>query len=162
MPPALKTTWWLPRCLSIQRNSRPHEDFTRYPRNLERDAELLARHGCDTIFAPSVDEMYPAGYETSIDVGRVAKPLEGERRPTHFAGVATVVLKLLNLVPADAAYFGAKDYQQTLVVGRMLTDLNVPTRLVVCPTVREADGLAMSSQRLPVRARSPASRCPVC
>lgn len=124
----------------------PHEDFTRYPRNLERDAELLARHGCDTIFAPSVDEMYPAGYETSIDVGRVAKPLEGERRPTHFAGVATVVLKLLNLVPADAAYFGAKDYQQTLVVGRMLTDLNVPTRLVVCPTVREADGLAMSSR----------------
>ncbi len=124
----------------------PHEDYQRYPRDLERDVELLAERGCDYVFAPSVDEMYPSGYETSIDVGSVAKPFEGEQRPTHFAGVATVVLKLLNLVPADAVYFGQKDYQQTLVVERMIADLNVPIDVVVCPTVREADGLAMSSR----------------
>lgn len=124
----------------------PHEDYQRYPRELDSDAAKLAQHGCDYVFAPSVEEMYPDGFETSIDVGSVALPYEGERRPTHFAGVATVVLKLLSLVPADAAFFGQKDYQQTLVVGRMIRDLNVPTDLVVCPTVRESDGLAMSSR----------------
>jgi pantoate--beta-alanine ligase len=124
----------------------PHEDYARYPRNLQRDAELLSARGCHVVFAPSVEEIYPAGYETSIDVGSVAVPLEGQRRPTHFAGVAAVVLKLLNLVPADVTYFGQKDYQQTLVVRRMVADLNVPTRVVVCPTVRESDGLAMSSR----------------
>lgn len=124
----------------------PHEDYERYPRELDTDAAKLAQHGCDYIFAPSVEEMYPTGYETSVNVGSVALPYEGERRPTHFAGVATVVLKLLTLVPADAAFFGRKDYQQTLVVGRMIRDLNVPTELVVCPTVREPDGLAMSSR----------------
>ena len=124
----------------------PHEDYERYPRNLELDAQLLAQRGCDLVFAPSTDEMYPNGYETSIDVGSVAKPFEGKRRPTHFAGVATVVLKLLNLIPAARAYFGQKDYQQTLVVGRMVQDLNVPTKIVVCPTIREPDGLARSSR----------------
>ncbi|WP_425396512.1 pantoate--beta-alanine ligase [Aeoliella sp.] len=124
----------------------PHEDYQRYPRELDSDAAKLAQHGCDYVFAPSVEEMYPDGFETSIDVGSVALPYEGERRPTHFAGVATVVLKLLSLVPADAAFFGQKDYQQTLVVGQMIRDLNVPTDLVVCPTVRESDGLAMSSR----------------
>jgi pantoate--beta-alanine ligase len=124
----------------------PHEDYQRYPRDLDRDAGLLATHGCDYIFAPSVDEMYPRGYETLVDVGSVARSLEGERRPTHFVGVATVVLKLLNLVPADVAYFGQKDYQQSLVIRRMVTDLNLPSRVVTCPTVRETDGLAMSSR----------------
>lgn len=124
----------------------PHEDFDRYPRDLDRDAGLLGERQCDLVFAPSVDEMYPKGFETSVDVGSVADPLEGERRPTHFAGVATVVLKLLNLVPADFAYFGRKDYQQTLVVGQMIRDLNLPTQLRVCATVREPDGLAMSSR----------------
>lgn len=138
----------------------PHEDYERYPRNLDIDAQLLARRGCDLIFAPSANEMYPNGYETSVDVGRVAKPYEGKRRPTHFAGVATVVLKLLNLVPANSAYFGQKDYQQTLVVGRMVEDLNVPTKIVVCPTVREPDGLARSSRNayltIEERQRAPA------
>jgi pantoate--beta-alanine ligase len=124
----------------------PHEDFNRYPRDLDRDAALLGERQCDLVFAPSVDEMYPKGFETSVDVGSVADPLEGERRPTHFAGVATVVLKLLNLVPADFAYFGRKDYQQTLVVGQMIRDLNLPTQLRVCATIREPDGLAMSSR----------------
>lgn len=124
----------------------PHEDYERYPRDLDSDAAKLSQHGCDYVFAPAVEEMYPQGFETSINVGSVALPFEGERRPTHFAGVATVVLKLLTLVPANAAFFGQKDYQQTLVVGQMIRDLNVPTKLVVCPTVRESDGLAMSSR----------------
>lgn len=124
----------------------PGEDFEKYPRNLDQDAHQLAKHGCGYIFAPSTEEMYPDGFETSVHVGQVAQPLEGERRPTHFAGVATVVLKLLQLVPADLSYFGRKDYQQTLVVQRMITDLNLPTELRVCPTIREADGLAMSSR----------------
>jgi len=124
----------------------PGEDFEKYPRDLDQDAGQLAKHGCGYIFAPSTDEMYPDGFETSVQVGQVAQSLEGERRPTHFAGVATVVLKLLQLVPAELAYFGRKDYQQTLVVQRMLTDLNLPTELRVCPTVREEDGLAMSSR----------------
>lgn len=124
----------------------PHEDFDRYPRNLERDAALLGERQCDFVFAPSVDEMYPKGFETSVEVGSVADSLEGEHRPTHFTGVATVVLKLLNLVPADAAYFGRKDYQQTLVVDQLIRDLNLPTQLRICPTVRESDGLAMSSR----------------
>lgn len=124
----------------------PHEDFDRYPRNLDADLTRLAEHDCDYVFAPSVDEMYPQQAETAVDVGGVALPLEGERRPGHFAGVATVVLKLLNLVPAHVAYFGRKDYQQTLVVGQMVRDLNVPTTIEVCPTVRDHDGLALSSR----------------
>lgn len=124
----------------------PHEDFDRYPRQLDADLALLAQHECDYVFAPSVDEMYPKGAATTVEVGGVALPLEGERRPGHFSGVATVVLKLLNLVPANCAYFGRKDYQQTLVVKQMVRDLNVATTIEVCPTVRDADGLALSSR----------------
>jgi pantoate--beta-alanine ligase len=124
----------------------PGEDFERYPRVLDRDLELLARAGCDLVFTPSVETMYPAGCETTIDVGAVAGPWEGERRPGHFAGVATIVMKLFQLAPASVAYFGRKDYQQTLVIARMVADLNVPIEVRVCPTVREPDGLAMSSR----------------
>ena len=124
----------------------PSEDFARYPRELSRDSELLATVGCDVVFSPTTDGMYPDKFSTSIDVGSVAEPWEGASRPTHFAGVATVVCKLLNIVPADFAYFGQKDYQQTVVVRQMVRDLNVATTIRVCPTIREDDGLAMSSR----------------
>lgn len=124
----------------------PTEDLDKYPRELESDLEKLASAGCDLVFVPSVETMYPAGCETTIDVGPLARTLEGESRPTHFAGVATVVLKLLNIAPAQLAFFGRKDYQQTLVIKRMVEDLNVPVGLRFCPIVREADGLAMSSR----------------
>src|SRR5690606_37651122 len=117
----------------------PGEDFDSYPRDLKRDIELLARHHCDWAFAPSRSEMYPEGEETSIDVGRVALPFEGIRRPTHFAGVATIVLKLFQLIPADVAYFGEKDYQQTLVIRQLVRDLLVPVELRIGPTIRDAD-----------------------
>lgn len=126
----------------------PNEDFTKYPRPLERDLNLLRERGCDLAFVPEAAEMYPAGYGTSIDVGAVAVPWEGVARPGHFAGVATVVLKLFECVPADRAYFGRKDYQQTLVVKRMAVDLNLPIDVRVCPIVRDADGLALSSRNV--------------
>jgi len=126
----------------------PNEDFTKYPRPLERDLELLRGRGCELVFAPAAAEMYPEGYGTSIDVGPVAVPWEGAARPGHFAGVATVVLKLFECVPADRAYFGRKDYQQTLVVKRMAADLNLPIDVRVCPIVRDADGLALSSRNV--------------
>jgi pantoate--beta-alanine ligase len=122
------------------------EDFCRYPRDLERDVSLLGQRGCDFVFAPSSDEMYGPNHATFVDVGPLGRALEGEFRPTHFRGVATVVLKLFLLAPADRAYFGRKDYQQTLVVRQMAADLNVPIDVRVCPIVREADGLAMSSR----------------
>lgn len=124
----------------------PGEDYDRYPRDLEADRQKLGEAGCDLVFAPSVEAMYPPGSDTTIDVGAAGRVFEGEFRPTHFRGVATVVLKLLNLAPADRVYFGQKDYQQTVVLRRMIADLNVPVEVVVCPTVREADGLAMSSR----------------
>jgi pantoate--beta-alanine ligase len=124
----------------------PSEDFERYPRDLDADAKKLGSVGVEAIFAPSVAVMYPPSASTSIDVGPVALPFEGAIRPTHFAGVATVVAKLFMIAPADRAYFGQKDYQQTVVVRRMVEDLNLPIEVVVCPTVREADGLAMSSR----------------
>jgi len=126
----------------------PQEDFSKYPRTMERDCELLAERGCDWVFAPEPVEMYPPGFGTSIDVGAVAVPWEGAARPGHFAGVATVVLKLFQLVPADRAYFGQKDYQQTLVVRRMVADLNLPIEIRVRPIVRDADGLALSSRNV--------------
>jgi pantoate--beta-alanine ligase len=126
----------------------PNEDFTKYPRPLERDLELLRGRGCELVFVPEAAEMYPQGYGTSIDVGPVAVPWEGAARPGHFAGVATVVLKLFECVPADRAYFGRKDYQQTLVVRRMVVDLNLPIDVRVCPIVRDADGLALSSRNV--------------
>jgi pantoate--beta-alanine ligase len=124
----------------------PQEDLSRYPRDLDRDLRLLGGRGCDLVFAPTVEEMYPAGFETSVDVGALGRELEGEYRPDHFRGVATVVLKLFQIVPAEIAFFGRKDYQQSLVVRQMVDDLNVPIEIRVAPTVRDADGLAMSSR----------------
>ena len=124
----------------------PGEDLEKYPRTLERDLDLLKRAGADVIFAPATDEIYRRGHSTFVDVGPITELLEGKFRPEHFRGVATVVLKLLNLVQPEVAYFGRKDYQQTLVIRRMTDDLNLPVEIRVCPTVREADGLAMSSR----------------
>jgi pantoate--beta-alanine ligase len=124
----------------------PDEDFSKYPRTLDADCELLAGCGADLVFAPADKEMYRPGHATSVDVGAIAQRWEGASRPGHFRGVATVVLKLLNMVRPDAAYFGLKDAQQMLVVHRMAHDLDLPTAIRPCPTVREPDGLAMSSR----------------
>jgi pantoate--beta-alanine ligase len=124
----------------------PGEDLRRYPRDMDRDLALLAARGCDVVFAPSEAAMYAPGHATFVDVGAIGQVLEGEFRPTHFRGVATVVLKLFQMAPGTRAFFGRKDYQQTLVVRQMVADLNVPIEVRVCPTVREADGLAMSSR----------------
>jgi pantoate--beta-alanine ligase len=113
---------------------------------MDRDLALLEARGCHVVFAPSEAEMYAPGHATFVDIGPIGQTLEGEFRPTHFRGVATVVLKLFQLAPATRAYFGRKDYQQTLVVRQMVADLNVPIEVRICPTVREPDGLAMSSR----------------
>jgi pantoate--beta-alanine ligase len=124
----------------------PQEDLAKYPRNLDDDLAKLAAANANLVFAPSVDEMYPPGFATYVEVADATAPLEGQFRPTHFRGVTTVVMKLFQIAPADRAYFGQKDYQQSLVVRRMAADLNLPIQIVVCPTVREPDGLAMSSR----------------
>ena len=124
----------------------PSEDLAKYPRTLPADLELLAGCGTDLVFAPGNEEMYPSGHAARVEVGPVAQPLEGVCRPGHFRGVATVVLKLLNMVQPEAAYFGQKDFQQALVIRRMVADLDVPVAIRVCPIVREPDGLAMSSR----------------
>ncbi|WP_376790450.1 pantoate--beta-alanine ligase [Thermoflexus sp.] len=124
----------------------PHEDYNRYPRDLERDLQLLTPLGVDLVFAPPVEEMYPPGFQTWVVVEEVSRPLEGAARPGHFRGVATVVTKLFNILQPERAYFGQKDAQQTVVIRRMVQDLNIPVEIVVCPTVREPDGLAMSSR----------------
>jgi pantoate--beta-alanine ligase len=124
----------------------PGEDFERYPRPVEADLEALAGAGVRWVFAPPVAAIYPPGHATRIVVEGPAAGFEGAVRPGHFAGVATVVCRLFLAVPADAAYFGAKDWQQTLVVKRMVRDLGLPIEVVVCPTVRETDGLALSSR----------------
>lgn len=124
----------------------PTEDFQRYPRQLDRDLELLAASGAELVFAPTTEAMYPADFATHVDVDQITRLWEGAIRPGHFRGVATVVLKLLNLAPADRAYFGQKDFQQSVVVRRMVVDLNLPIEIRVCPIVREPDGLAMSSR----------------
>ena len=126
----------------------PSEDLARYPRVRARDTRQLEAAGCDLLFAPGVEEMYPAGFETAVDVGSVAEPLVGARRPGHFRGVATVVLKLFGILQPDRAYFGQKDAQQLAVIKKMTRDLDVPVEIVACPTVREADGLAMSSRNV--------------
>jgi pantoate--beta-alanine ligase len=128
------------------RQFAPHEDFERYPRDEAGDAALLAGAGCDLLYAPDRAAMYPEGFATNVIVSTVSTPLEGEFRPHFFGGVATVVTKLLLQAMADAAYFGEKDYQQLLVIKRLARDLDLRTQIVGCPTVREADGLAMSSR----------------
>lgn len=126
----------------------PHEDLAKYPRTLQADMEKLASCGTDMVFSPANDEVYPPGHATWVEVGAVAEPLEGQFRPGHFRGVATIVLKLFNMARADVAYFGQKDYQQAQVIRRMVADLNVPIEVRVCPIVREPDGLAMSSRNV--------------
>lgn len=126
----------------------PNEDFTTYPRDLPRDLALLESAGVDLVFAPEVEELYPAGFSTFVDVGPVAERLEGAARPGHFRGVATVVAKLFNIVQPDRAYFGQKDAQQCVVIRKLVADLAIPLEVVVCPTVRESDGLALSSRNV--------------
>lgn len=128
------------------RQFAPHEDFARYPRDEAGDAELLANVGCDLLFAPDRAAMYPDGFSTNVIVSDVSTPLEGEMRPHFFGGVATVVTKLLLQCLPDAAFFGEKDYQQLLVIKRLARDLDMPIEIIGCPTVREHDGLAMSSR----------------
>jgi pantoate--beta-alanine ligase len=124
----------------------PHEDFERYPRDEAKDAALLASAGCDLLFAPPGNVMYPEGHSTNVIVTSVSTPLEGEMRPHFFGGVATVVTKLLLQCLPDAAFFGEKDYQQLQVIKRLALDLDIPVEIVGCATVREHDGLAMSSR----------------
>lgn len=134
------------------------QDLASYPRTEVADAALLAPLGVDVIFAPAPDQVYPAGFATQITVSGVADPLEGALRPGHFAGVATVVAKLFGMTQADRAYFGQKDWQQLQVVRRMVADLNMAVQVIGCDTLREADGLAMSSRnaRLSAQARATA------
>jgi len=124
----------------------PGEDLESYPRDLAADLAKLAPCGVEFVFHPSVEEVYGPGHATWVEVGAVARPLEGQSRPHHFRGVATIVLKLLCMVQPDVAFFGQKDYQQALVIRRMVAELNVPVEIRTCPIVREPDGLAMSSR----------------
>ena len=124
----------------------PNEDLATYPRDLARDLALLEEAGADLVWTPTVEVMYPRGFQTFVEVEGVSRGLEGERRPGHFRGVATVVAKLFAAVQPQRAYFGQKDAQQTVVIRQMARDLSFPVDVVICPTVREADGLAMSSR----------------
>jgi pantoate--beta-alanine ligase len=124
----------------------PSEDLAKYPRTFDRDRELFAQEGVDFIFAPSVEEMYPAGAVTYVTVEGLSDKLCGRSRPGHFRGVTTVVAKLFNIVEPDRAFFGQKDAAQSTIIRRMVRDLNIPVQVVVCPIVREPDGLAMSSR----------------
>ena len=123
-------------------------DYTRYPRNEAQDLAIIESEDADLVFAPDVREIYPEGFDTTVSVGAVAQPLEGAARPGHFDGVATVVAILFGLVRADRAYFGQKDAQQVMVIRRMADDLAIGTEVVTCPTIREPDGLAMSSRNV--------------
>ena len=124
----------------------PREDFGAYPRDLDRDLDLLRKEGTDVVFVPLDDEMYPREFSSWVDVEKVTERLEGASRPGHFRGVATVVAKLFNIVQPTRAYFGQKDAQQVMVIKRMVADLNMAIEIIVVPTVRESDGLAMSSR----------------
>jgi len=126
----------------------PNEDYETYPRDLDRDVRLAEEAGASVIFAPEVKEMYPDGYKTFIEVTDLSETLCGASRPGHFRGAATVVMKLLNIVRPDKAYFGQKDAQQAVIMQRMVRDLNHDTEIVVCPIIREKDGLAMSSRNV--------------
>ncbi len=124
----------------------PKEDFSRYPRKPKADTLLCAKEGVDVLFAPPVDEIYPDGFQTAVSIPKLARRWEGEQRPGHFGGVATVVTKLLTLVRPTAVFFGQKDFQQAALIRRLVEDLNLGARVIVYPTVREADGLALSSR----------------
>ena len=124
----------------------PREDFARYPRNMERDLTLLAETGCQVVFNPGAAELYPDGFQTTVEVAEISRPLCGQYRPGHFRGVATVVLKLFNITGCSVAAFGLKDYQQAMVIKQMVRDLNLNVELLFGETVRESDGLAMSSR----------------
>lgn len=126
----------------------PTEDLSKYPRDLERDLHLLESVGVDLVWTPTPEVMYPSGYQTWVQVEEMTKPLEGAMRPSHFRGVTTVVAKLFNAIEPDKAYFGQKDAQQAAVIRQMVKDLNFPLEVVVCSTVREPDGLAMSSRNV--------------
>lgn len=123
-------------------------DYQRYPRNEARDVAICETEDVDIVFAPGVEEIYPSGFDTIVSVGAIARPLEGAARPGHFDGVATVVAILFNLIGADRAYFGQKDAQQVMVIRQMARDLAIDTEVVACPTVREPDGLALSSRNV--------------
>lgn len=123
-------------------------DFDRYPRDLRADLNRLANSGTDFVFAPSNDQIYQQNHTSSVDVGYLEKILEGRCRPGHFSGVATIVVKLFQIVPADMAFFGRKDYQQLKVIERVVSDLNIPITVHACPTIRESDGLALSSRNV--------------
>lgn len=133
----------------------PTEDLAAYPRDLDRDLRQLETLGVDLVWTPDAEEVYPHGFQTYVAVEEVARPLEGASRPTHFRGVATVVAKLFNVFQPDRAYFGQKDAQQAVVIQRMVADLNFPLEVVICPIVRERDGLAKSSRNIYL---SPAQR----
>jgi pantoate--beta-alanine ligase len=124
----------------------PTEDLAKYPRSFQRDCELFAREGVELLFAPTVEEMYPAGSVTWVTVEELSNKLDGLSRPGHFRGVTTVVAKLFHIVEPDAAFFGQKDAAQLAIIRRMVRDLNLPVEIVVCPIMREHDGLAMSSR----------------
>ena len=126
----------------------PNEDFTKYPRTFESDSEKLERAGVDALFAPEAAEIYPAGFATHVNVDGLSERLEGRSRPGHFRGVTTVVMKLLQIVQPNFAYFGRKDAQQSRLIQQMARDLNLDTEIVVCPPVREPDGLALSSRNV--------------
>ena len=124
----------------------PNEDFQKYPRTLEGDLDQLRSSGCDVVFTPTNDQMYPSRHTTFVDPPIVANDWEGKIRPGHFRGVATIVLKLFQIIPAHVGYFGRKDYQQVAVIRAMVRDLNLPITIEACETIREPDGLAMSSR----------------
>ncbi len=126
----------------------PHEDFSKYPRDIERDAGLVQNAGGDILFVPTAEEMYPNGFSTYVTVEGLSSVFEGKFRPTHFKGVTTIVHKLLNIVQADRAFFGQKDAQQCIVIKKMVRDLNIPVSIEIVPTIREKDGLAMSSRNV--------------
>ncbi len=126
----------------------PNEDFRRYPRNLKHDCKLLQPLGVDLVFNPNADEIYPDNFDTYVVPEQIATILEGKFRPAHFRGVATVVLKLFNIVLPDLAIFGQKDLQQSVVIRQMVRDLNVPVKIMIAPTVRDTDGLALSSRNV--------------
>jgi pantoate--beta-alanine ligase len=132
-------------------------DYQRYPRNETRDLAVCEEEGVDVVFAPGVAEVYPPGFDTTVSVGAVARPLEGAARPGHFDGVATVVAILFDLIGADRAYFGQKDAQQVMVIRQMARDLAIPTEVIACPTVRESDGLALSSRNVHLSAEQRAA-----